>query len=475
MSESDVLIIGAGISGLSTAWWLAEQGVRVEVWESASKIGGKIQSTQDQGYLTEQAAGLVVNFRKEIDHLIDRCELTPSKRARPDDLKRYVLHQNQLCEVPMTFSGIAHSPLWSRQGKLRMLIEGLILGSGEQAESVSKFITRRFGKEMLQTAIDPFVSGTLASDPDLAEAASVLPRLKALEKQYGSITNGILIHKLWKRKRINAADTFSFDGGMSQLIEGLSSHPGIHIRKQVAIKQLSQCNEGWRVDAETPFGERSTTIPHLVLTTPADVSAHLLTDISGELSQLLSQIEYAPLAVMHMGFDQQKINHPLDGTGFLVGKNDRLTLNGNLWMSSLFPNRAPPGKKLLTTYLGGSRHPELMALSDAHLADQALSNLTGLLGIQSGPEYLRIDRHDRGLPLYHGDYQARLKLINQHLVQTPGLHLCGNYAGGVSVRERIFQGQSTANSIARLVKQNRGDTGDAQEAPLFGKSSVYSQ
>jgi len=164
MSDSKVIIIGAGISGLSTAWWLAERGVSVEVWESAPRVGGKIESTSERGYLTESAAGLLVNFRAEIDQLVKRCNLTKSKRQRPDDLKRYVLHNNRLCCVPMTISGMARSPLWSRRGKLRLLGEGLIFDRGEPSESVSQFIQRRFGREMLNTAIDPFVSVTLASD-----------------------------------------------------------------------------------------------------------------------------------------------------------------------------------------------------------------------------------------------------------------------------------------------------------------------
>lgn len=457
MSDSDVIIIGAGISGLSTAWWLAQHDVSVEVWESGPTIGGKIKSTTENGYLSESAAGLLVNFRPEIDQLIKRCSLTAAKRQRPDNLKRYVLHEGRLCSVPMTFTGIARSPLWSRRGKLRMLAEGLISGKGEPGESVSQFINRRFGPEMLNTAIDPFISGTLASDPDLAEAASVLPRLKALENQYGSITLGILVNKLWKRRPVNRADTFSFEGGMSQLIEAIAATPGVHIRRNATVRQIEQQKNGWQINADTPFGEQSKNCRQLVITTPANISAQLLSGIDPELSRLLDSIEYAPLAVLHMGFDRQQVKHPLDGTGFLVSKHDGVNLNGNLWMNTLFPQRAPAGKALLTTYLGGARRPDQLHLPDDKLVAQALGGLSRLLGIEGIPEYVRLDRHPRGLPLYHGQYQAKLHQIRTHSSDHSGLHLCGNYAGGVSVRERIYQGRVTARQIAQKLQVQRSD------------------
>ncbi len=450
MGESNVLIIGAGISGLTTAWWLAEQGIKVEVWESAARVGGKIESTQEQGYLSESAAGLLVNFRPDIDRLIKRCNLAATKQHRPESLNRYVLHEGKLIPVPMTVRGIAKSPLWSRRGKLRMLAEGLIVGKGKADESVSQFVCRRFGREMLDTAIDPFVSGTLASDPDLAEAASILPRLKALESQYGSITRGMLINKLWQRRRINSADTFSFEGGMEQLVNAIATHPGIHIRQNTSVRQLEHNQYGWMARATSPFGEHQQQFSQLVMSTPADISAQLLSPLDPELSELLASIEYAPLAVLHMGFDQQKIQHSLDGTGFLVAKRDRLELNGNLWMSSLFPQRAPTGKALLTSYLGGARNPQQMALPEEKMIDQALAGLSHLLGLKGGPEYVRLIRHSRGLPLYHGAYQTKLRKINHLMMKHTGLHLCGNYLGGVSVRERIYQGRLMAKKVAEL-------------------------
>ncbi|MBG7600958.1 MAG: protoporphyrinogen oxidase, partial [Gammaproteobacteria bacterium] len=203
MSHTDVLIIGGGISGLSTAWWLAQQGIEVEVWEADERPGGKIRTHCEDGYMTEQAAGLLVNFRPEIDSLIKESGLENSLRQRDDQLNRYIVHQGKLTQVPMLLPALLSSPLWSLPAKLRLMTEIFISRGSDEGETVSEFVRRRLGQEVLDTAMDPFISGTLASDPDLAEAQSVLPRLTALESRYGSLTAGMLVNRVLKRRRAN--------------------------------------------------------------------------------------------------------------------------------------------------------------------------------------------------------------------------------------------------------------------------------
>ncbi len=447
MSHPQVLILGAGISGLSTAWWLARQGVGVEIWEAGSRPGGKIRSRGENGYLMEDAAALLVNFRPEVDRLVAETGLDSCRLSRSNDLKRYILHRGGLKPIPMFLPALLASPLWSPRGKLRLMAEAFIPRSSREGESVSDFITRRLGREVLDTAMDAFVSGTLASDPDLAEARSVLPRLTALEDRYGSLTAGMFINKVLKRRRANNADTFSFRGGMSRLTETLARAPGVNIRYGTSALEIHRMGNAWQVLGERPEGTVERIVPQLVLSTPAPVSASLLHPLDKELGRLLGGIEYGPVAVLHMGLSRHQVRHSLDGTGFLSGRRDGLAVNGNLWMSRIFPDRAPRGKVLLTSYLGGVRQPQRLDHDDDRLVDEALGSLAPILGIRGAPEQIGIRRHFRGLPLYHGQYHARLAQVRRQLQTLPGLHLNGNYMDGVSVRERIFQGERLARTI----------------------------
>jgi oxygen-dependent protoporphyrinogen oxidase len=448
MNDTEVLIIGGGISGLSTASWLAQQGIEVELWEANSRTGGKIRSRKDNGYLTEQAAGILMNFRPQVDRLIASLDLNKSKSPRSKTLRRHIIHQGALTEMPMTIPGIMTSSLWSRQTKLHLATECLIPRRKKAHESVSEFIERRFGREILEKAIDPFIAGTLASDPSQADAAAVLPRLTALESRYGSITVGILIHKILKRRRVNNADVFSFKNGMQTLTDALSDSPNIDIRRNHKALTIEKTQTGWRATAATFSGERTIRCKHLVLSTPADVSAALMTAIDKTISDQLKSIEYAPLAIVHYGFDQSQIKHSLNGSGFLIPGSEKYAFNGNLWMSTLFNHRAPDGKVLMTSYMGGARRSEQVGWSDEKLHQTLQQNLKQLLGIKGEAEYQRIDRHQQGLPLYHGAYQQKMERLKKGVESWQGLHLAANYLGGVSVRERIFQGLQTADRIS---------------------------
>ena len=452
--KSQVLIIGGGISGLSTAWWLAQRGISVEIWESGSRPGGKIRSHSEAGYLTEDAAALLVNFRPQVDQMISGLGLDEHRQQRDEHLSRYIVHHDRLTRVPMLLPALLTSSLWSLPAKLRLMAEPFIPKGAHTGETVSEFIRRRLGQEVLDTAMDAFVSGTLASDPDLAEAQSVLPRLTTLEQRYGSLTMGMFVNKVIKRRRANNADTFSFDNGMEQLIQALVQTPGIRLRTSARALRIQQLKRGWRVQGKIGGLPADLQVPQLILSTPADISSQLLEETDTTLSGLLAGIEYAPVGVVHLGLNSNHIQHKLDGTGFLVAKHNSLPVNGNLWMSSLFPHRAPPGKALLSSYIGGMRHPDQLQQDDETLAGAVLDSLRPLMKIEGDADFIRIRRHSRGLPLYHGQYRARLAQIATCLQALPGLQLNANYIGGVSVRERIYQGKCTAQAVTGNLKQS---------------------
>jgi len=449
MHDIDTLIIGGGISGLSTAWWLAQSGLSVEVWEAAARPGGKIQSEQRDGYLTEQAASLLLNFRPEVADMVRLTGLEAKKTARAPsaEANRYLVHQGRLVSLPMRLGGLVRSPLWSWHGKLRLLLEPFIPSGEHEGETVSEFITRRLGREMLDKAMDAFVAGTLAADPDYANAAATLPRLTALERRYGSLAAGVFMHRVLRRRAVCRSETFSFQNGMGTLIDALSCSPGVHLRSQHAVVELMPARRGWRASAATPFGERSVTARHVVMATPAPVAARLIAPMDGDIAGLLQTIQYAPLAVVHLGMDRSGVGHPLDGAGFLVPGREGLPINGNQWMSTLFGDRAPAGKVLLSSYLGGARRPEAVEWSNERLVDETLAALRPLIDAHADPEMVRIHRHHEGLPLYYGAYPALEREIAATTRRHPGLHLEANYLGGVSVRDRIARGRDLARRI----------------------------
>ncbi|MCL4746717.1 MAG: protoporphyrinogen oxidase [Burkholderiaceae bacterium] len=457
MSNPDVVVVGGGISGLSVAWWLARAGIGVEVWERNARPGGKIASCEIDGYLIERAASMMLNFRPEVRRMLALAGLDAAKLMCPQAPRnqRYLVHDGRLEPFPSRLMSLMRSPLWSRRGRLRLLAEPFVPRGGDPTETVSEFVARRLGAEALERAIEPFVAGPLASDADQANAYTVLPRLVALERRYGSLALGAGLHHLLLRRAAPIRELFSFEGGMSTLVETLAATPGIRLRTGIAATQLEPGKSGWHITGRTCDGERTVSSRHLVLSAPAPAAAALLHPLDGALERLMCGIGYASLAVVHLGFDRSAVRHALDGPGFLVPRAAGLQLTGCQWNSSVFPSRAPRDKVLLTSYLGGARAPETKDWHDDRCIEVVLRCLGSLMQIDAAPQRVWITRHERALPLYHGAYHGRLQEIDRCLERWPGLHLAANYRGGVSVRDRIVEGFALAQRIGKALAGSR--------------------
>jgi oxygen-dependent protoporphyrinogen oxidase len=460
MSELDVLVIGGGISGLAVARLLAQRGLRIEVWEKEASPGGKIATDRRSGYLTERAAAMILNFRPEVSEFMRDFDLADSRIMRDGVTNRYLVDQGRLLPVPLKIGAMIFSPLWSTKGKLRLLAEPFVPRGNCENETVSEFVNRRLGREVLEKAMGPFIAGPLASDPDLANAGSTLPRLTALEKRYGSLTLGMFVHKVLRRRTATETEAFSFLGGMSTLIESLARSDGVNFHGQHSVTELVPHGNAWTVHATSPQGEHSIRAKQVVLCAPANVAATLFEPLDNELAGLLSGIEYAPISVVHTGFPEQALSRPLNGAGFLVPRGEGGVVTGCSWMSSMYPGRAPKGNVLLSSYLGGACAPSAAALDEKQSVAATMRTLRSLLQIKGDPDMVRVDRHQQGLPLYYGAYPARMKAIEERLRFSPGLHLEANYRGGISIRDRILCAYQTVARIeSTLVTQTSFTTG----------------
>jgi oxygen-dependent protoporphyrinogen oxidase len=453
VNDVEVLVVGGGISGLSVAHRLARQGLRVEVWDRAAKPGGKIRSARHDGYLTERGAAMLLNFRPDVTRFISDANLEGVKQPRVEVDHRYVICDGRLKELPMKMGSLLMSDIWSTRGKLRMMLEPFASRSRGGDESVTDFVSRRFGREVLDKALGPYVAGLLASDPDRASAQAVLPRLVALERRWGSVVLGAIVHRVLCRRTATQTEAFSFRGGMETLANRLADADGICFCGSHEAVSLSRTGNGWLVTARNKTGEREVRATQVVLSTPASAAADLLWPTEAELAALLDGIEYAPLNVVHTGFRRAAITHPLDGNGFLSLGHAGTPLIGCMWMSSIFDNRAPAGRVLLSNYVGGARYPQTASWSDARLCGTVLAGLRPLIGLRSEPEMVRVDRHRRALPLYHGNYCGRVQRIREVAAPLAGLHIVGNYMGGVSVRDRLACAMQAAETILAVARR----------------------
>jgi len=187
---------------------------------------------------------------------------------------------------------------------------------------------------------------------------------------------------------------------------------------------------------------------NVIIATPSSVASLLVAPMAKELSEMLDEIQYPPLAIVYLAYKKSAIKRPLDGFGFLVAPAEGLNILGCVWNSSLFEGRAPAGVALLTIFIGGARNPQAARLEEGELTATAHSELQKVLGISAEPQLVAITRWERAIPQYNLGHAARVRRIESLLEEIPGLNLIGNYLHGVSTGDVIKEADRVAKEVA---------------------------
>ena len=462
--HKQVIVIGAGISGLVCAYRLKSLGADVLLIESSNRVGGVMQSEKVNGYLIERGPNSSQGT-EELMALVEELGLMDELAEGDPKAPAYVYVNGALHPVPAGAGAFIKSKLLSFGGKLRIFAEPFIgRRKADEEESVFAFARRRIGREAAERMVAPFVSGIYAGDAEKISVQAAFPRLWNLEANYGGLIRGSIAKAREARRAKKAASDVldkaaptrrrlvSFNRGMATLPLRLAAKIGEDLHTGIAGCGLRIADSG-RV-AEVTFNHngvaRQVTAEQVVIATPARAAAALVAPLSSELSQLLGGIYYPPLAIVYLAYDVAKVKAPLDGFGFLVAPSEGLNILGCVWNSSLFAGRAPQGEALLTVFIGGARNPEAARLADAELGATAHAELQKVLGIAGEPRVVGITRWERAIPQYNIGHRDRVARIEALLKQTPALRLIGNYLHGVSTGDVIKE----ADRVAREVYQS---------------------
>jgi protoporphyrinogen/coproporphyrinogen III oxidase len=449
-----VVVIGGGMSGLAAAWWLHRSGTDVTVLESEGRPGGTIRTQREGEWLIETGPNSALEttplFRTMFSELgILDLFLYPDSSAE----RRYILRNGRLHALPMSPPAFLRSRLWSTSGKLRLLKEPFI-GRATREESVAEFVERRLGREFLDYAINPFVAGVYAGNPEQLSVRVAFPKLYALEEQYGGLIRGMVRGARERRKRAekakDRAKLFSFVEGMETLPRAIANALGDRFmggRTVVGIKRNGRGPRRFavRVTAEGQAG--IVDADAVILAVPAFAAAGLVSAFSAGLAGQLRSVFYPPVAQVFLGFGAEQIGRPLDGFGFLVPARERRRILGTIWSSTLFPGRAPKGCVALTTFVGGSRQPELVEMSEDRLQNIVADELRTLMFVSGEPRIAHVIKWERAIPQYNIGYQSILDGITALEKSVQGLFLCANYRGGIAVGDCVMSGEHIATRV----------------------------
>ncbi len=446
--EPDCIIVGGGVSGLSLGFDLQQLGRQVVVLENEEAPGGTLRSTRRDGLILEWGCNAFVDREPKMRELVERLGIQSKLRpAAPDAKTRWVLHQGRLVALPRSPKTLLTSPLLSAKGKLRLLGEPLTPRGNADDESLGDFARRHLGREAALVLVDALQTGTFAGDLEALSAHAAFPLFRELESNHRS-----LLFAQLKRARAagppRTGPLTSFEGGMGTLAEALAGALGNGFRPGAHVESLGRHFDKWEVRFTGKSGSGVLRARTLVLATPAFAASALLEPLHPKLSDALKAIPYAPIAAVHLGFDDAAVPQPSKGFGYIAPAHLRRPVLGTLYVSDVFPWRAREGLTLVTCMMGGALQPSMLEHGDDALFNKAREELAKLLHIVEPPRFQQLVRWPRGIPQYNVGHAERLARIDALTSALPHFHLTGNAYRGVALNDCVREAARLAGEIS---------------------------
>ena len=445
-----VVVAGGGISGLACAYRLQKLGVSVLVLEAGSHAGGLIESVANGNSLFESGPQSFQGTETLLG-LIRELGIEGMLCTAPPGAPRYVLRHGKLQAIPLSPQALLTTSLLGTRTRLRIAKDAA--GHSKppsEEESVAAFVRRKFGHEILEYLVTPFVSGVYAGDPEKLSLRAAFPSLEEWEREHGSILRGAV--KSRSAGSPSAPALCSFKEGLEQLPRAIADHLGAQFQSGAAVRSItSRGGSGYKVQFEQNGTSCEVTAGAVVSAVPAYATGLLVQSVSATIAKLLSGILYAPVAVVAHTYYTKQVGATLDGFGVLIPRTEKLRTLGIVWNSSLFPGRAPEGQVAFSSFLGGATDELILDKTDEEIAAVVAHDAAQILQITGSPISSQIWRHPKALPQYNLGHGHIVEAIAAERAKTPGLFLTGNYLEGPAIGRCVETAFRVADEAARYV------------------------
>jgi oxygen-dependent protoporphyrinogen oxidase len=456
-SSSDVIVVGAGITGLTAAWHLHRAGVDVRLLEARDIVGGSIETEERDGFLLEKGPFNVMVRAPEFEELLDGlAERVRVVTAADEANNRYIYRRGALRKVPTGPVKLLTTDLLSKAGALRALRGLFVSGRGRRPETtLDEFAARRFGREVADTLVSAAIAGILAGDIRKLSAYAAFPVLEDFDRKSISPLGRTLrrVPQMIRKRRDPQQrrrwkGLVSIDRGLGGLCDAIADELGERCETGVRVAGISRAGDDFVLEVERGTGPAQVRCRRLVLATPVGPAAELVEPMAPAAADVMRSIESASLTVVNLGFRREDVQHPLDGFGFLVPHNEpEFPLMGVLWADSAFPHHAPADCRLLRCFVGGTRTPDVNDRSPDELVDTACRTLRTTLGVRGEPLLVDVCPYPDAIPQYYLGHREKVAELRRHIAAVPGLTLAGNYLDGVSINDCVKLGRHVASDL----------------------------
>lgn len=490
LADYDVLVIGGGLAGLTSAYTLQKQGARVALIEERGRPGGLICSGRFGDFTFDIGAEAFAAGAQEVKDLCGELDL-PLVAPRG---KSWIFHHERagipegalpiphgMLGIPASLDdpGIVHALSEAEMERAR---QDLTMGPevGAEEATVSDLVTARLGKAVLEKVVAPVAGGIHSASTDRLNADTTLRGLRPALKEHGSLVKAVASLRGLKPGK---PAVLAPEGGMFRLVETLAQRieegGGLILSHVRALDLAPVANEpdaaagsvaggsdqpgsaGWKVTVSntksgpTPgaspinIGEAVTvTVPQVVVALPGYLAASMLSKVPGiEVGQLP---QGGPIAHVTLFVDCPALDAHPRGSGMLVQRpssedieNGCVGAKAITHYTSKWPwaqEAAGKGHHLLRVSYGWANGPQIPVSVEG-----ALQDASRLLGVEISPDQLlgsMIIHWDGSLPPFTPKHREMTAKLLEDLRAYPGLELAGSWVAGSGIAAVVRQAQT---------------------------------
>lgn len=470
-NKHKVVIIGGGIAGLTAAFYLQKQirenklPIEIKLIEASHRLGGKMQTVIRDGFTIERGPDSFLARKTSMIRLAKEVGMD-NQLVHNSTGKSYVLVNEELHSmpggsimgIPTQIGPFLTTGLFSIPGKLRAAAD-FILPRSESGkdQSLGEFFRRRLGDEVVENLIEPLLSGIYAGDIDQLSLMSTFPQFYEVEQKYRSLIVGMKKAtpsqpKKTENKEKTKGAFLTFKTGLQSFAEAIESKLDPEsILKGHRVEKITKHNENYEIylnNGETIHADS------IIAATPHQITQSMFSDY--RFFDPFKSVPSTSVATVALAFPEEAIRRDIDGTGFVVSRNNDYSITACTWTHKKWAHSTPKGKVLLRCYVGRAGDETIVDLSDDQIIKIVLDDLKKTMDITLSPNFAIVSRWKKAMPQYTVGHKQRLATILEHVKnELPGVFLAGASYGGVGVPDCIDQGEAAVKNVLEFFnKQN---------------------